>query len=83
MEKAGNSGGFERKQLHEVGAVHSHKAPPGWCGYLPMARVMALSLLLTSFTTMLFCRGVERQQRTDRHCLARKRNLSSRFFSRA
>lgn len=51
--------------------------------HLPMAKVMALSLLRTSFTTMLFCMGVDRQQRTERHCLARKRNLSSRFFSRA
>lgn len=51
--------------------------------HLPMAKVMALSLLRTSFTTMLFCKGVDRQQSTERHCLARKRNLSSRFFSRA
>ena len=66
--------------LQEEAAAQKEAVQPG---YLPMARVMALSLLLTSFTTMLFCRGVERQQRTDRHCLARKRNLSSRFFWRA
>lgn len=71
-----------RKQLNET-ALADRLRQFAHFNYLPMARVMALSLLLTSFTTMLFCRGVDRQQRTERHCLARMRNLSSRLFSRA
>lgn len=51
--------------------------------YLPIAKVIALSLSLTSFTTMLFWSGVERQHSTERHRLASARNLSSRVGSRA
>lgn len=51
--------------------------------YSPMARVMTFSLFRTSLTTMLFCSGVERQQRTERQLRATARNLSSKFLSRA
>lgn len=45
---------------------------------VPMDRVITLSCLRTSLTTMLFCSGVERQHSTERQSRASSRNRSSR-----
>lgn len=45
---------------------------------LPMESVMTFNLFRTSLTTMLFCRGVARQHKTDRQCLVSSKNFVSR-----
>lgn len=50
---------------------------------LPIARVMTLSFSLTTFTTLLFCKGVTLQQRTVRQCFASSTKRSCRSDDRA
>lgn len=51
--------------------------------FLPTARVMTLSFSLTTFTTLLFCKGVTLQQSTERQRLARSMKRSCRSGDRA
>lgn len=50
---------------------------------LPTASVMTLSFSLTTFTTLLFCKGVTLQQRTERQCLASSTKQSCRSGDKA
>lgn len=48
-----------------------------WC--LPTARVSTFSWFRTSLTTMLFCKGVHRQHKTEWQYFVRWRSLCSSF----
>lgn len=50
---------------------------------LPTARVMTLSFSWTTFTTLLFCKGVTLQQSTERQRFARSTKRSTRSDDRA
>lgn len=45
---------------------------------LPMESVMTFNLSRTSLTTILFCRGVARQHKTDRQCFVSSKNFASK-----
>lgn len=51
--------------------------------FLPTARVMTLSFSRTTFTTLLFCKGVTLQQSTERQCFASSTKRSCRSDDRA